>query len=193
MNGVRVWHAALARALTDRPARPLALPDHGRAAVLVPVLDAPGGPSLLFTVRAANLARHAGQIAFPGGRLEPGERDVDAALRETREEVGLAVGLDQVVGRLDDVPSPFGLVVTPFVAIVPWPVPLTLDGAEATEAFTVELARLRRTVPSVERRVTPWGERLLHAYEVDERRIWGLTGNVVKDLLERLHRVEVAA
>jgi len=176
----------LTRALAARPARRLELDEHARAAILVPLLDAAEGPALLFTVRAPHLSRHAGQIAFPGGCLEPDEDDLQAALRETREEVGLVVPASAVCGRLDDHASPFGIVVTPLVAWVPWPAPLQLHAAEVTETFVVPLDVLVNTEPVVEERVTPWGPRRLYGFTVAHRRIWGLTGNVVKDLVDRL-------
>lgn len=183
--------ALLRSAVASRPARRLERSGHDRAAILVPVLDTPEGAALLLTVRAPHLSRHAGQIAFPGGRLEPGEDDLAAALRETLEEVGLVVDPGDVHGRLDDHPSPFGLIATPLVASVPWPAPLVVHAAEVTETFVVPLARLRALTPSVDVRDSPWGRRVMHCYEVDGRRVWGLTGSVVKDLLDRLALVEV--
>ncbi len=185
--------ALLRRALAARPARRLELEEHARAAILVPLLDAPDGPALLFTVRAPHLSRHAGQIAFPGGRVERGESELQAALRETHEEVGLALPASAVCGRLDDHPSPYGIVATPLVAWVPWPITLRLQAGEVTETFVVPLALLQALEPEVEARVTRGERRLLHRYTVGGRRIWGLTGNVVKDLLERLEALEVAA
>lgn len=191
MSGPSTLATLLRAAVAVRPARRLEHSAHARAAILVPVLDAPEGPAVLFTVRAAHLSRHAGQIAFPGGRLEPGEDDLAAALRETLEEVGLVVPSGDVHGRLDDHPSPFGLIATPLVATVPWPAPLVLHAGEVTESFIVPLARLQALTPSVDERDTPWGRRALYCYEVDGRRVWGLTGNVVKDLLDRLDAVAV--
>ena len=181
------------RAVACRSARRLELTGHGRAAILVPLLDTHEGPSLLFTVRASHLRRHAGEIAFPGGRVDLGETELEAALREAREEVGLEVGPDAVCGRLDDHPSPFGLIATPYVARIAWPAPLALQASEVVETFVVPLASLQGVTPTVERRETRWGPRLLHGYEVGGRRIWGLTGNVVKDLLDRLAEAAVAA
>ncbi len=174
------------RALAEPVARGLDLPGHGRAAVLVPLLDAPEGPALLFTVRSAGLSRHAGQIAFPGGRVEPGEDTVAAALREAHEEVGLRVDPVDVFGLLDDRASPFGLVATPVVARVTWPADLRVDPGEVAEVFTVPLALLAATPVVRETRVHEGGTRVLHRYLVVGRDVWGLTGNIVKDLLDRL-------
>ena len=174
------------RALVEPGACGLDLPGHARAAVLVPVLDAAEGPALLFTVRAAGLSRHAGQISFPGGRVEPGEDAVAAALREAHEEVGLDVDRGDVFGLLDDRASPFGLIATPVVARVTWPADLRLDPGEVAEAFTVPLALLAATPVQRETRTHHGGTRVLHRYLVVGRDVWGLTGNIVKDLLDRL-------
>lgn len=166
--------------------RRLDLPGHGRASILVPILDAPAGPALLFTVRAAGLARHAGQISFPGGRWEPGEDAVGAAVREAREEVGLRVEREDVLGLLDDRASPYALVATPVVARVPWPTELVVDPGEVAETFVVPLADVAAITPVLEERVHEGATRQLYRYDVAGRGVWGLTGNVVKDLLDRL-------
>jgi 8-oxo-dGTP pyrophosphatase MutT (NUDIX family) len=184
---VSAWTVAdVQRAVASATGRAVELPGHGRAAILVPVLDAPAGPALLFTVRAAALARHAGQVSFPGGRVEAGESVVAAALREAYEEVGLVVDPDDVFGVLDDRTSPFALVATPVVARVRWPAELRLDLGEVAEVFTLSLARLRAAPEVRETRVHEGVLRELHRYDVDGRCVWGLTGNVVKDLLDRL-------
>lgn len=187
------WRIAdVARAVAV-PGRRLELAGHGRAAVLVPVLETPAGLELLFTVRASGLARHAGQVAFPGGRLESGEDVVAAALREAHEEVGLVVAPEDVLGILDDRPSPFGLVATPVVARVAWPAPLRLDPGEVDGAFTLPLAALATCRPTLEERVHEGIVRPLYRYRLGAHEVWGLTGNVVKDLLDRLAEHGVAA
>ena len=111
----------LKRTLPHRPRKTLDFPDFRRAAVLVPLLRAPGGLELLFTVRSSELSSHAGQIAFPGGRLEVGESISDAARRETVEEIGLDVPETSLLGTLSDLPSPARYTVTPVVGVLPWP------------------------------------------------------------------------
>ena len=98
------------RALFDRPAR--------AASVLVPLLQRPGGLTMLFTERAAHLKDHAGQISFPGGRIAQGETAVAAALREAREEIGLEPGSVEILGVLDDLLTGTGFLITPVVGYV---------------------------------------------------------------------------
>lgn len=176
----------IGRLLARAAPTPLDIEGFRRAAVLVPLLDAPEGPGLLLTVRAAGLRSHAGQIAFPGGRLEPDEDAVEAALRETLEEVGLVVRSEAVIGRLDDQPSPFGFVATPVVASVPWPQELRPNPYEVAETFVVPLAELRAVAPVSEVRHAWGAPRRLYRYGWRGRDIWGFTGNVVKNLLDAL-------
>lgn len=163
------------------------------AAVLVPLLSSPRGLELLLTVRSAALRSHAGQIALPGGRLEHGETFVQAAIRETFEEVGLVVDPEAVVGELSDHPSPAGFVARPVVAILPWPQPLTIDPGEVADTFTVPLAELRSLEPRSELRELESFRRRIYFYQWGERNIWGFTGNVIKDLFDVLDGVAAEA
>lgn len=109
------------------------------AAVLVPVVSHPE-PTVLLTLRSQRLSSHAGQVSFPGGRMEPGETAEAAALREAAEEVGLDPRLPELVGRLPEHLTGTGFHVTPVVALVPAPLHLTPDPAEVAETFELPLS-----------------------------------------------------
>ena len=177
----------LKRTLPHRPRKTLTLPEFRRAAVLVPLLRAPDGLELLFTVRSSTLPHHAGQISFPGGRLEVGESVSDAARRETVEEIGLNVPETLLLGTLSDLPSPARYVVTPVVGVLPWPQALTLQTTEVAEVFTVPLAELLAITPRQETRLLEGQRRVIYFYAhqspTGERLIWGLTGSIVADFL----------
>ncbi|HET8984324.1 MAG TPA: CoA pyrophosphatase, partial [Trueperaceae bacterium] len=137
---------------------------------------------------SSTLRSHAGQIALPGGRLEQGESFVQAAIRETHEEVGLLVESAAVLGELSDHPSPAGYVARPVVALLHWPQPLTIDPGEVAEVFTVPLAELRAVEPRSELRELKDFRRRIYFYRWHDRDIWGFTGNVIKDLFDVLDR-----
>ncbi len=151
------------------------------AAVLVAVIERDGALSVLLTRRAERLARHAGQISFPGGRADPGDGTPQkTALREAEEEIGLPQNSVEVVGRLDDYLVGTGYRITPVVGFVAAPPAFEPDTREVAEVFEVPLsfvlepANYRRdglTVGGVERRfyVMPYG-----AYHV-----WGATAAIL--------------
>ncbi len=112
------------------------------AIVLVP--DDDGRACFLLTRRAATLRAHARQWALPGGRLEPGETAEAGALRELHEEIGLAVGVDAVLGRLDDYPTRSGFVITPIVVWGDGAAELTLNPDEVVRVYRVPLDDLDR-------------------------------------------------
>jgi 8-oxo-dGTP pyrophosphatase MutT (NUDIX family) len=210
----RAFEEALLRiraALAARPARELAIPGFRPAAVLVPLLSRPEGPTLLFTRRTELVPHHKGEISFPGGGREKGEDAVAAALREAEEEVGLPPAGVEIVGALDDVPSIARYVVTPIVAGVREPPPAFSAAAfEVLEPFELPLARLLD--PAV-RHASLWDPARLPAAaaeavraaqiefeDVDaatghwrvwsfhadaERVVWGLTGRILADLVDR--------
>ncbi len=198
-------------ALAERAPRALDVAGFRSAAVLVPLLDRPSGPSVLFTRRADTLEHHRGEISFPGGRLEPGEGVVEAALREAHEEIGLDPSASEVLGRLDDLPSVAGYVVSPVAAAVRVPpVAFTAQAGEVDEHFEVPLARLldpalRRAalwdparLPAklaevVTRAAIPFedvdpvtGHWRVWSFHADETRVvWGLTARILADLIDR--------
>jgi 8-oxo-dGTP pyrophosphatase MutT (NUDIX family) len=159
------------------------------AAVLVPVVDRPGAATLLLTQRHAGLRSHSGQIAFPGGRIDPSDASPEqAALREAWEEVGLEPARVEVVGRLPDYLSGSGYRIAPVLGIVRPPVELTLNPQEVDAAFEVPLAFLMD--PANHRRqsrVWQGRERFFYAMPWGERFIWGVTAGIIRTLYERLY------
>jgi 8-oxo-dGTP pyrophosphatase MutT (NUDIX family) len=128
------------------------------AVALALVDDDEGRPCFVLTRRAAKLNRHAGQWALPGGRIDPGESAVDAALRELREEVGLALEPGAVLGQLDDYPTRSGYVITPVVVWGGARAKLVRDPREVAAIHRIQLAALMR--PEVPRlRTIPQSDR----------------------------------
>jgi 8-oxo-dGTP pyrophosphatase MutT (NUDIX family) len=158
------------------------------AAVLVPLIDRAEGMTVLLTRRAAHLSAHAGQIAFPGGRIETGDLDASAtALREAEEEVGLSRDHVTLIGRLDTYVTGTGFEVTPVVGLVRVPFPLNIDPFEVAEAFEVPLdfvldrANHHRTERIFDHRV-----RVFFMLPFEDRNIWGATAGMLVNLAEVL-------
>jgi 8-oxo-dGTP pyrophosphatase MutT (NUDIX family) len=148
MKHLRFDHAlraAVTRNLSLRAAA--ALPARGlkRAAVcLILTDDGAGGAALVLTLRAKHLSAHAGQFALPGGRVEAGESAIEAALREAREEIGLELPQDAVLGWLDDYPTRSGYLITPIVVWAPNDARMSANPAEVEVIYRVHLAELGR-------------------------------------------------
>jgi 8-oxo-dGTP pyrophosphatase MutT (NUDIX family) len=158
------------------------------AAVLVPLIDHSHGMSVLLTQRTAHLTAHAGQISFPGGRIEEDDPDaIAAALRETEEEVGLPRDRVSVVGRLDTYLTGTGFEITPVVGIVAPPFPLSIDPFEVAEAFEVPLSYILddRNHQRVERE-SAGRRRAFFVLPYQGRNIWGATAGILVNLAEVL-------
>jgi len=159
------------------------------AAVLIPLIERGGGFSVLLTKRTAHLDHHAGQISFPGGRVEDGDTDpVATALRETHEEIGLDPAQVEILGRLDAYMTVTGFDVVPVVGLVRPPFELRLDPFEVAEAFEVpfhfvlDSANHRR-----EFRETDDGKRrYFYALPYGPHYIWGATAAMLVNLAETL-------
>lgn len=178
----RAARAALPPGVADRVFPGRLVP----AAVLVPIVERDAGLSVLLTRRADHLRDHPGQISFPGGRIEPGDGGaLDAALRETREELGLDVARVEVAGYLPVHAVVTGFVVTPVVGFIAPPFELRPDPLEVDEAFEVPLALLMApgaAVAGVRRaRGVEWP---VWEYPWEGRRIWGATAHILRSLIE---------
>ena len=158
------------------------------AAVLVPLVDRTAGLTILLTQRTEHLARHAGQIAFPGGRVEEGDADaVAAALRETEEEIGLDRRHVEPVGQLDRYVTRTGFTVTPVVGIVSLPFELKLDPSEVADSFEVPLDFILDPANRQRHSAEYQGvARYFYAFPYGERYIWGATAGMLVNLAELL-------
>jgi 8-oxo-dGTP pyrophosphatase MutT (NUDIX family) len=157
------------------------------AAVLVPVIDR-AEPTVLLTQRTPDLTTHAGQIAFPGGRIEADDANpVAAALREAREETGLASMLVEPIGYLDLYLTFSGFRILPTVARVKPGFTLTLNPSEVTETFEVPL-RFLMTPDNHRRKTRDWNGIPRDYYEIpfENRYIWGITAGILRNLYERV-------
>ncbi|MCO6049839.1 CoA pyrophosphatase [Mesorhizobium sp. RP14(2022)] len=163
--------------------------DLREAAVLIAVVDRGPQSSLILTKRTETLRDHSGQIALPGGRIDPGDGSPEAAaLREAQEEVGLAPSRVEVVGRLPDYVSGSGYRIAPVLGIVRPPVELVLNPTEVEAAFEVPLSFLMSPANhKVESRIWKERERLFYVMHFEERRIWGITAGILRMLYERLY------
>lgn len=159
------------------------------AAVLIPVVDHGGEASVILTKRAEKLRSHSGQIAFPGGRLDPTDpTPEDAALRETEEEIGLTADYIEIVGRMPDYVSGSGFRIVPVLSVVRPGFLLTLNQDEVDDAFEVPLGFLMNPANhNRESRVWQDKERFFYTMPFDDRYIWGVTAGIIRTLYERLY------
>lgn len=163
-------------------------PSPAAAAVLIPIVDHPSGLTVLFTQRAAHLRQHAGQISFPGGRMEPTDAGpLETALRETQEEIGLSRELVTFAGYLDPHLVLSGYWITPVIGFVQPGFALELDEREVQATFEVPLAHILDPANhrSRERRI---GETAVQVYDIPfgDHNIWGATAGMLMALYRLL-------
>jgi 8-oxo-dGTP pyrophosphatase MutT (NUDIX family) len=160
------------------------------AAVLVAVTDR-AEPGVLLTLRQPHLRRHAGQIAFPGGRVDPEDESViAAALREAQEEIGLDPAMVEIAGTSDVYRVGTGFAVTPVIGVVPPDLPLAPHEAEVAAVFETPLAFLLAPGNhALKSTIWEGRERRFHEINWEDRRIWGATAGMIVNLAFRLKGV----
>lgn len=156
------------------------------AAVLIAITDR-DQPGAILTVRREHLRTHAGQVAFPGGRIDEGEDALAAALREADEELGLSRAAVEVVGAIADYRTVTGYVVTPVIGVVPADLPLYPHEHEVADWFEAPLKHLLEPANQREKSALFQGQER-HYYEIlwNGRRIWGATAAMIVNLSRRL-------
>jgi 8-oxo-dGTP pyrophosphatase MutT (NUDIX family) len=164
----------------EKPVRP--------AAVLIPIIDHPQ-PTVLLTQRSAELNDHAGQISFPGGKIDATDASpLDTALREAEEEIGLSREFVDPIGYLDLYGTSFGFRILPTVARVRPGFELRINKSEVDDAFEVPLAFLMDPANhQVHSREFRGMARSYYAMPFAERYIWGATAGILRDLYERIY------
>ena len=164
------------------------LPPPRAAAVLAPIVAREDGLTVLLTQRASGLRAHSGQIAFPGGKIDPGETALAAALREAEEEIGLDRAFVEPLGWLDAYSTGTGFRIAPLVALVRPGFTLTLNAGEVADVFETPLAFLMDAANhQIHERQIAGGTRRFYAMPHGERYIWGATAGMLRNLWERLN------
>ncbi len=162
------------------------------AAVLVPITRS-DEPEVVLTLRASGLSTHGGEVAFPGGRRDPEDRDlIETALREAEEEIGLPPGLVEIVGPLGTLVSRHGIQVTPYVGVVPDFVDYQANDGEIAAVFSVPLEFFRNDPREVTHRIDYLGQSwYVPSYRYGEYKIWGLTAIMLVELVNLVYDADI--
>jgi len=174
--------------LSSRKRRVIEQPPFPHAAVLVPLFEKEGECYLLFTKRSNQVKYHKGQISFPGGMFDEEDVTLDrTALREAFEEVGLKASDIQLIGALDDIVTTTEFIVTPYVALFPYPYPFQVSEVEIAELIEVPLSFLLDK-EYFDEKIIDQGDRKrsVYTYQYGRHTIWGATASILKQLLELL-------
>ena len=178
--------------LSSREPKDLTHLSYKLAAVLMPIQERGDGDHLVLTKRAEDLNHHRGQVAFPGGRVDPDDADeLGAALRESHEEIGLDADDVRVLGRLDQVTAAYDFVVTPFVGIIPPDYEFRLNPVETAAVFSVPIAALLEPkCVTIADHLSSHGEPVYHFYYEDWD-IWGATARIIVQFLNLVYDYQI--
>lgn len=178
------------RILAGREKRRITTPGLAPAAVLVPIFEKEGQHYILFIERTQSVEYHKGEISFPGGVKERGESALNAALRESYEEIGLHPEDAEVLGELDEEQTlTSNFVVFPFVAFIPFPYEFRVSRGEVQKLIPVPFSALRDPKNLEEKPIVQDGqEHLTYFYHVEGQVIWGATARILKKFLDLVFR-----
>lgn len=182
----------IATVLKTREVRIIAADDYKPAAVLVPIQERDDGDYLVLTKRADGLPTHKGQIAFPGGSVDAIDAGaVEAALRESYEEIGIPPDCVRILGQLDQVTAGYGFVVTPVVAVIPAHCEFRIDLAETAAVASVSIKALMEPGNFIMNdHLSPGGHPSYHFY-VNGWDVWGVTARIIVQFLELVYDFQV--
>jgi 8-oxo-dGTP pyrophosphatase MutT (NUDIX family) len=182
----------IANLLQSREPKNLTGDHYKLAAVLVPIQERDDGDHLVLTKRAEQLNHHRGQVAFPGGRVDPDDRsELAAALRESHEEIGIDPSDVRVLGRLDQVTAAYDFVVTPFIGVIPPFYEFRLNPAETDTVFSVPIASLLEPkCVVIADHLSSHGEPVYHFY-CNGWDIWGATARIIVQFLDLVYGYRV--
>jgi 8-oxo-dGTP pyrophosphatase MutT (NUDIX family) len=182
----------ISRALKRRTPQRIAGNDFKPAAVLIPIQEREDGDYLVLTKRAEHLNHHSGQIAFPGGRVDAADAgELEAALRESHEEIGIHPRDVRILGRLDQINAAYGFLVTPFVGVIPPSYEFQINPAETAAVASVPIAALMQPPNcTVDDFLSPRGYPSYHFY-VNGWDVWGVTARIIVQFLELVYDFQI--
>jgi 8-oxo-dGTP pyrophosphatase MutT (NUDIX family) len=172
--------------------RPIESPRAICSGVLVPLTEHEGDMSIVLTKRAQTVRFHKGEVSFPGGMCEDHDHTtLNTALRECHEEIGVAASDVEIIGRLDDMVTISGFVITPYVGIIPFPYPFRTNPREVAYLIHLPFAYLMETSPAMEQTTVAGKIHNFHAIYYRGDRIWGATCRILLQLKELLKNEKV--
>ena len=184
---MRAMRQRLSQALSRRQKRHIVDASRVKSAVLLPIYYKQGQYYILFTKRTETVQNHKGQISFPGGAYQDGDRTlVNTTLRECAEEIGLMTDKVEVLGELDDIATlTSGYIISPFVALIPWPYQFKVDREEVEEIIEVSISVLMDKGCWHEETEIIDGETVTsHFYHYQGEVIWGATARILNQFLD---------
>lgn len=178
----------ISQALKFRSPKSIAGNHYKPAAVLIPIQEREDGDYLVLTKRAERMRHHSGQVAFPGGRVDAGDRgEMEAALRESHEEIGIHPRDVRILGQLDQAEAGYGFLVTPFVGVIPPSCEFVLNPAETAAVCSVPISALLAPPNfTINDYLSPRGYPRYHFY-VNGWDVWGVTARIIVQFLELVY------